>query len=126
MKPFDFPFLADENIHPDLVVFLRQSGVDIDSIAERGDFGLDDENVLKQASKERRVVLTHDRDFGGLALLGAEFIGIIYLRPGHIRPAFTKQTLETIRERAPEIKTPFILVADRTEAGRVKIRVRQF
>ncbi len=108
-----------------LVVFLRQSGVDIDSIAERGDFGLDDENVLKQASKERRVVLTHDRDFGGLALLGAEFIGIIYLRPGHIRPTFTKQTLETIRERAPEVKPPFIL-ADRTEAGRVKVRVRQF
>jgi hypothetical protein len=70
------------------------------------------------------VVLTHDSDFGGLALMGAKFVGIIYLRPGHIRADFTIKTLEAIRESAPDVTPPFILVAERT-GDRVRIRLRQ-
>ncbi len=71
-----------------------------------------------------KVVLTHDRDFGGLALLGAKFVGIIYLRPGHIQADFTIKTLQSIRDNAPDVVPPFILVAERT-GDTVKIRVRQ-
>lgn len=71
-----------------------------------------------------RVVLTHDRDFGGLALAGGEFIGIIYLRPGHIQPEFTQATIQSIRENAPDVLPRFILVAEQAN-GRVGIRVRQ-
>jgi hypothetical protein len=56
--------------------------------------------------------------------MGAKFIGIIYLRPGHIRADFTIKTLEAIRDNAPEVNPPFILVAERT-GDNVKIRVRQ-
>jgi predicted nuclease of predicted toxin-antitoxin system len=124
LKAFDFPLLADENVHPDVIVFLRKIGLDVDSVAEQGQFGLPDSQVLQQASESNRVVLTHDSDFGGMAVFGAKFTGIVYLRPGHIRADFTIKTLEAIRDNAPEVTPPFILVAERT-GDTVKIRVRQ-
>jgi hypothetical protein len=57
--------------------------------------------------------------------MGAKFIGMIYLRPGHIRSEFTIKTLEAIRDNAPDVAAPFILVAERT-GDIVRIRVRQF
>ena len=68
--------------------------------------------------------MTHDSDFGGMAVFGARFIGIIYLRPGHIQAYFTVKTLKAIRDNAPDVTPPFILVAERT-GDTVKIRVRQ-
>lgn len=124
MKALDFPLLADENVHPDVIEFLREAGLDVESVSEQGKFGLPDTKVLQQASEADRVVLTHDSDFGGLALLGAKFVGIIYLRPGHIRADFTMKTLKAIRNNAPEVTPPFILVAEQT-GDIVKIRVRQ-
>ncbi len=85
-------------------------GSDVESVTEHGKFGLPDTEVLRQATETGRVVLTHDSDFGGLALGGAKFVGIIYLRPGHIRADFTIRTLEAIRDNAPEVTPPFILV----------------
>lgn len=124
MKALDFPLLADENIHPAVIEFLREAGLDVTSISEQGQFGLPDSQVLEQANVSNRVVLTHDSDFGGMAVIGAAFKGIIYLRPGHIHADFTIQTLEAIRDNAPEVTPPFILVAERT-GDTVKIRVRQ-
>ena len=124
MKVFDFPLLADENVHPDVIVFLRETGSDVQSIFEQGKLGLPDTQVLQQATETGRVVLTHDSDFGGLALMGTQFIGIMYIRPGHIRADFTIKTLEAIRDNAPDVEPPFILVAERT-GDMVKIRVRQ-
>jgi predicted nuclease of predicted toxin-antitoxin system len=124
VKALDFPLLADENVHPDVIVFLRKLGLDVGSVSEQGQFGLPDTKVLQQASESNRVVLTHDSDFGGMAVFGAKFTGIIYLRPGHIRADFTIKTLEAIRDNAPEVTPPFILVAERT-GDTVKIRVRQ-
>lgn len=125
MKALDFPLLADENVHPEVIEFLRDTGLDVESVSEQGQFGLPDSQVLQQATEAGRVVLTHDSDFGGLALMGAKFIGIIYIRPGHIRTDFTMKTLNVVRDNAPEVTPPFILVAERT-GDTVKIRVRQF
>jgi predicted nuclease of predicted toxin-antitoxin system len=124
MKALDFPLLADENVHPDVIVFLRKAGLDVKSVSEQGQFGLPDTQVLQQATETGRAVLTHDSDFGGLALMGAQFIGIIYIRPGHIHADFTIKTINAIRDNAPDVNPPFILVAERT-GDTVKIRVRQ-
>jgi len=124
LKALDYPLLADENVNPEVVEFLRKAGLDVESIAERGKFGISDTQVLQQATEAGRVVLTHESDFGGLALLGAKFIGIIYLRPGHIKADFTIKTLQAIRDHAPDVTSPFILVAERV-GDTVKIRVRQ-
>jgi len=124
LKALDFPLLADENVHHDVIVFLREAGLDVESVGEQGNFGLLDTEILRQATEAGRVVLTHDSDFGGLALMGAQFIGIIYIRPGHIRADFTMKTLQAVRDNTPEVTPPFILVAERT-GDTVKIRVRQ-
>lgn len=124
MKALDFPLLADENVNPEVIEFLRKAGLDVESVSEQGKFGLSDTEVLRQATEAGRVVLTHDSDFGGMAVFGAKFIGIVYLRPGHIRADFTIKTLEAIRSNAPDVTPPFILVAERT-GDTVKIRVRQ-
>ncbi|MEW5940175.1 MAG: DUF5615 family PIN-like protein, partial [Chloroflexota bacterium] len=67
MRALDFPLLADENIHPEVVEFVRKAGADIESVSGRGQYSLSDAEILRQANEEGRVVLTHDSDFGGLA-----------------------------------------------------------
>jgi predicted nuclease of predicted toxin-antitoxin system len=124
VKALDFPLLADENVNPEVIAFLRKTGLDVESASEQGRFGLPDTEVLQHATEAERVVLTHDSDFGGMAVFGAKFIGIIYLRPGHIQADFTIKTLEAIRSKAPDVTPPFILVAERI-GDTVKIRVRQ-
>lgn len=64
MKALDFPLLANENVNPEVISFLREIDLDVESIAEQGNFGLSDDEVLKQATNSGRVVLTHDSDFG--------------------------------------------------------------
>ena len=125
MKLLDFPLLADENIHSGVVAFLHEQGCDVLSIAGQGLWGLPDMDVLRMAQKGKRVVLTHDSDFGELAVLNSQpYTGIIYLRPGHIRPEFTIQTLQAIQSRTLEVVPSFIVVAERT-GDNVKIRLRQ-
>ncbi|MBI4227939.1 MAG: DUF5615 family PIN-like protein [Candidatus Omnitrophica bacterium] len=48
---------------PRVVRALRDHGYDIADIKERGLSGWTDEQVLQLAGRERRVILTHDRDF---------------------------------------------------------------
>ena len=55
-----FPlFLADENIKAKLVRYFSQKGCDI-CFAKKG---LKNSSLLSLAKKEKRVLLTHDRDF---------------------------------------------------------------
>jgi len=124
VNPLDFSLLADENVHPEVVRFLADRGHDIQSVAGQGLVGQSDAGVMRLAHAAGRVVLTHDSDFGTLAIAqGEPFTGIIYLRPGHIRPGFTVETLETIAVQALDARAPFILAA-RSERT-VRIRVRQ-
>ncbi|HSK76260.1 MAG TPA: DUF5615 family PIN-like protein [Thermoanaerobaculia bacterium] len=125
MRLRDFAFLTDENIHPEVVKLLRERGNDLLDVKESGLVGSSDLAILRKAYAEHRVVLTHDSDFGRLAVAGLEpVVGIVYLRPGHIEPAFTMGTLDALFERIGEIDTPFMVVAERS-AGQVKIRLRQ-
>lgn len=50
--------------------------------------------------------------------------GIVYVRPGHIDPAFVMETLDAVAACEVEPEPPFIVVADRRGAG-VRIRVRE-
>ena len=125
MNPLDFPLLADENLHPDVVLFLRRQGHDIRSVVEDELFGHSDLAVLRLAHTEGRVVLTHDSDFGTLVITQQEpFTGIVYLRPGHIRPEFTIRTLQIVAAQSLDVQSPFIVVAEQRERT-VQIRTRQ-
>jgi predicted nuclease of predicted toxin-antitoxin system len=120
----DFPMLADENVHAEVVRFLRDLGCDVLAVRESDSIGASDRQLLRWAAAEGRIILTHDRDFGRLAVLAGEpVVGIVYLRPGHIDPAFTIESLQAIVRQDHELAPPFILVAARS-GNRVQIRLR--
>jgi predicted nuclease of predicted toxin-antitoxin system len=59
--------------------------------------GQTDPQILRYAQAVGRVVLTHDSDFGWVVIAQDQTIfGIIYLRPGHIKPDFTIETIRAI------------------------------
>ena len=124
MRPFAFPLLADENIHSEVVLALSGQGKDVRSAVEEGLAGASDVEVLRRAHSTARVVLTHDSDFGLLAVRNGEpLIGIVFLRPGHLQASFVIQTIAAVEAADIEVATPFFLVAER-KAGSVHIRVR--
>jgi predicted nuclease of predicted toxin-antitoxin system len=126
MELAEFSFLADENIQPAVIAFLREQGLDVFSFPEQGKFGLSDADILRFAVEENRIVLTHDSDFGGLVILNEQsFVGIVYLRPGQIQAEFTIETIRTLFEQVKDVQIPFIIVAERSREN-VRIRLRQF
>ena len=125
MKLTAFPLLTDENIDAAVVEFLRARGFDVLDVAQARLFGTSDFALLQRAFGEGRAVVTHDSDFGTLAILrGAPVVGVIYLRPGHIDPQFTIGTLEALFDAEVDVAKPFIVVARRSGAT-ITIRVRR-
>lgn len=122
----DFAWLADENIAPDIVSFLRESGIDVKSVKEEGLVGTSDLTLLELSLVENRIILTQDSDFGIIIYQNKiDFVGIVYLRPGHFFSDFHIRTLEVIFEQVTQLNAPFVLVAD-NKPENVKIRIRQF
>lgn len=125
MKLCEFPLLTDENLDPDVVDWLVQEGFDVLDVCRAGLQGTSDIELLKRATQENRVVVTHDSDFGTLAAFqGEPAIGILFLRPGHIDPKFTIETIKSVLQMTPEVVPPFILVAKRMGQN-VTIRLRE-
>lgn len=124
MRPLDLPLLTDENIGADVVAGLRVRGCDVRSVEEEQLMGRGDGDVLDRATALRRVVVTHDLAFGKADIRGgASFVGIVYLRPGHISAAFVLGTIDALRQSPVDVQPPFIVVADRREAN-IRVRVR--
>jgi predicted nuclease of predicted toxin-antitoxin system len=119
----DVRVLTDENVHPEVVSFLRAEGKDVRDVKEDGWTGIEDVKIIHRAEEEQRVIVTHDRDFGQLLIAQARVnVGIIYLRPGHIDPRFTIETLQALFQYdRPD--PPFIVVAER-QKQRVNVRIR--
>ena len=124
MKLPDFSLLTDENIDPGVVAHLRQLGFDVMDVAESGLQGSADVDLMRLATSQGRVAVTHDADFGTLAIhQGEPLVGLIYLRPAHIDPKFTIESLQAVLSADPDVVPPFILVAKRS-GNKVTIRIR--
>ena len=124
MNLAEFRYLADENVAPAVVAYLRSLGLDVSTVSEKRLAGASDARVLESAASEYRVIVTHDGDFGRAAVAGqAAVVGIVFLRPGHIDPARTIECLQQLAAASFVAKPPFIIVAERSEQ-RVAIRIR--
>ncbi len=124
MKPLDFPLLADENIHPEVVAALAAQGKRITCVLIEGLAGREDREILKHAHERGWVVITHDSDFGTLAIRkGEPYTGIIYLRPGHISARFVIEVLESLEALPFDAAPSFLVVAERREQV-VRLRLR--
>lgn len=124
MNLSDYPLLADENIHPKVVAHLRTIGLDIVDANSAGIVQRDDASILALALSQKRVILTHDADFGRLAVhRGHQVVGIVYLRPGHIVPKMTIASLSAVIGGSLDLQAPFIVVAV-NDGDRISMRFR--
>jgi predicted nuclease of predicted toxin-antitoxin system len=124
VRLLDFALLTDENIHPELVGLLRGYGHDVLDVKESGLIGSTDVDLMRRSVAERRVIITHDGDFGRLAVAAGEPVtGIVFLRPGHLDVAFSHATIDFLYRNTGEIEPPFLLVAERS-GTQVKMRLR--
>jgi predicted nuclease of predicted toxin-antitoxin system len=121
-----YKFLTDENIDTEVLDLLKTFDFDIFDIKEQQLWGLSDEEIIKKAFIEQRIIITQDSDFGTMIYRDhSEFYGLIYLRPGH-NPFLHIQTLKTLFTTFPhEVNIPFVLVAENAN-GILKFRYRQF
>ncbi len=124
MKIAEFGLLTDENIDPAVVRFLRAAAFDVADVCEQHWQGRPDADLLASAFAEQRVVVTHDADFGRLAVLARQpLVGVVFLRPGHIDPQFTMDTIKSVLAGEFDLTPPFILVAKRVH-DTVAVRIR--
>jgi predicted nuclease of predicted toxin-antitoxin system len=126
MKLNAFAILADENVKPSLVVYLREKGFDVLSVQEEKLFGTTDELILALANKKGRIIITQDDDFAQIVFTQkTPFIGIIHLKPGHFSGDIHIQTLNAILTLNPDVDIPFIISAV-NNGSKTKIKVRHF
>jgi predicted nuclease of predicted toxin-antitoxin system len=120
MKSGNTRFLTDENVSPKVVSFLRSRGFDVSDIKETGLYGLSDREILARAHAEERIVVTHDSDFGMLAInQGVPFTAIIYIRLRNFTPDAVIGVVDRLLETGFEVTNGMLLVL---EEDRVRIR----
>lgn len=114
------PLVADINIAAPVIQFLRSQGVDVVSAFEEGWYLYEDKDILANAHMMDRFVLTHDSDFGKLAVYWKHSItGIIHLRPGGRTPSEVIADLQYLLEIQVDWTPPLIAVY---QSGRLRIR----
>ena len=119
-----FAFICDENIDPAVIEFLKSQGHNAISVHEVGLNNSSDIEILQHSFKNNLVVLTHDSDFGKIVYSQkVDFVGIVYLRPGHFQPAFTITSLKTVFGYELDFIPPFIAVIEQKD-NIVKVRLR--
>ena len=73
-------FIADVNIEKRIVDYLLEKGYDVKCIPDYN-CEMTDEELLKVANEERRILITNDKDFGELTFLQKKHsIGIVLIR----------------------------------------------
>ncbi|MFW6309481.1 MAG: DUF5615 family PIN-like protein [Prolixibacteraceae bacterium] len=94
-------FLANENFPAPGIFLLRNKNIDVISIAENFQ-GATDEKVIKLAIEEKRIILTHDSDYGEL-IFNHGFRpqeGVVYFRLLNFEPVTpAKILLELISKK---------------------------
>jgi predicted nuclease of predicted toxin-antitoxin system len=114
-------FVADESCARPVIQALREAGHDVVAIAEIAR-GATDDQVLERALKEKRVLITEDRDFGELVYArGRSSAGVILVRfPSRARRAKSATVIEAVSRLGSRLRDAFAVV----EPGRVRISSR--
>lgn len=68
-------FLTDENVATSVVLALRSHGHDVIDVKEQGWCGVPDVFLIQKALRQKRIVITHDKDF-----LHQQKVAVILLR----------------------------------------------
>ena len=112
--------MADENVHIDIVRALRQKNHEVLFVPEVGLAGYDDKDVLEYADKNDLVLISGDKDFGGLIEFGTLWgRGKVILLRYHIINInrIVKNILQVLSREARVIKTEKSVVFVLSESG---------
>lgn len=108
-------FIVDENISPAVVKFLRTLKHNVVYVSEKLK-SFDDESILKIALKEKRILITKDKDFGHF-IFKKKFphSGIIFLRLNNDSSQNTIRVLQKVfKNENCKFKSSFIIADDTT------------
>jgi predicted nuclease of predicted toxin-antitoxin system len=72
--------LLDQDVYGLTVKFLLEAGYDLLTVAQLDMSQAPDEEVLKTAQSQNRILITRDRDYGNLIFVKGLGSGVIYLR----------------------------------------------
>lgn len=112
-------FVADENIETEIVDALRELGYEATHIACTAP-GLSDEVILDSARRRGCILITHDKDFGGLVFQQKRITaGVVVLRlPGMDPTKKAELVCKAVLEHADRLPGSYTVLRPRA------IRVR--
>jgi len=104
-------FLADESCDFSVVRVLRSNGYDVLAISEIMTRSRDDD-LIAQAARERRILITEDKDFGWLVFVSqADSAGVILIRfPASARPTLAETVSRLVAEQGASLFAAFVVV----------------
>ena len=104
--------LLDQDVYAATARFLGDLGHDVVQAAQLGLAQASDEELLRVAQEQGRILVTRDRDFGSLVFVRELGSGVIYLRgvPSTLRAVHGQ--LERVLETYPEeaLSAAFVVV----------------
>lgn len=104
-------FLADESCDFAVVRALRAKSYDVIAVAELTSRSVDSD-LIEQARRENRILITEDKDFGQLVFAShADSAGIILIRfPGNARQTLASAVLHFVEEQGNQILNTFVVI----------------
>lgn len=111
-------FLADESCDFNVVRTMRAAGYDVAAVTEFARRSSDND-IIRLAVAEGRILITEDRDFGRLVHAHARRTGgVVYLRyPSASRKTLPQAVLEVVEKQGEHLLSAFVVVMP----GRIRI-----
>lgn len=113
-------FLADQDVWAVTTQFLRSQGHDVVTASDLELSSAEDEDLLILAQKQGRLMVTRDRDYGGLVFVKHAGRGVVYLRISPSTIVSVHSQLLKLLASHPEtdLSNAFVVV----EPGRYRLR----
>ncbi|MBA3070670.1 MAG: hypothetical protein FP829_00595 [Nitrospirae bacterium] len=118
-------FLVDMPASPQLVKWLNEKGYDAVHASDIGLFKTKDKEILNEARRQGRIIITADLDFPQLlAMSRAKDPGIILFRWGNYNEQEMRELLKRVLDNIKPEKIPdSIVVVDRTRIRRCPLPI---
>lgn len=111
-------FLADECCDVAIVMALRKAGHDVKAVSEISP-SAEDLDVIRLATREKRILITEDKDFGQLVYAyGQTSGGVIFLRyPVSARQRISEDIVRLVKQSGKKLVRRFVVV----QPGRIRV-----
>lgn len=108
-------FLVDMCISPRLAEWLREHGHEAEHLDERGLGEADDDEVLRSAAAEKRIVVTFDLDFSEILAMGGGHCSVLVFRLADVSiTTMIRRLSDVLQESAAELERGAIVMVEPT------------